>query len=680
MHRNSNKQAVIKMLEAQANAIADARAFLKQRLAAAGRDDALIGEAITNMTIKLFDSGLFEQEAVRSNAQMLALEHGFRKDSVQMCVNEALEKAAQRSSTNGAGASPIEHRTSPAAPEPEDVPDQLQREDDAGGSDELEPNDDDDERFLLPGSPHTRPIWQAMSAANDKPKAFVEAVPETKYLIRSGRVTKQDAVDFLQLVADHHGLIVDLGQDAVQSIISKIAEAKQHTEDAAGEAPPLGEEEGLRGVTLADFHAYMPTHGYIYAPSRDLWPAASVNARILPVPIFAADGTAVLGKDDKQKTISATAWLDQYKPVEQMTWAPGMPMLIRNRLISEGGWIARQDVTTFNRFRAPTIQLGDAAEAGPWLEHVTRVFKDDTEHIIRWLAHRVQRPQEKINHALVLGGSQGIGKDTMLDPVKYAIGPWNFIEIGPQHLLGRFNGFLQSVILRVSEARDLGDLNRYQFYDHMKAYTTAPPDVLRVDEKHVREFSILNCTGVIITTNHKADGIFLPADDRRHFVAWSEATKEDFGENYWPRLWGWYAAGGNSHVAAYLTKLDLTGFDPKAPPPKTPAFWDIVDANRSTEDSEFADVLEAMGNPAATTLSHMMSVAESDPGAANFAAWIKDRKNRRAIPHRLENCGYVPVRNDNAKDGMWKVAGRRQAIYARAELRVCDRLAAAGKL
>jgi len=33
---------------------------------------------------------------------------------------------------------------------------------------------------------------------------------------------------------------------------------------------------------------------------------------------------------------------------------------------------------------------------------------------------------------------------------------------------------------------------------------------------------------VIITTNHKTDGIYLPADDRRHMVAWSNLTKDDF--------------------------------------------------------------------------------------------------------------------------------------------------------
>src|SRR4029077_15503342 len=91
---------------------------------------------------------------------------------------------------------------------------------------------------------------------------------------------------------------------------------------------------------------------------------------------------------------------------------------------------------------------------------------------------------EKINHALVLGGAQGIGKDTALEPVKRAIGPWNFAEVSPQHMLGRFNGYLKSVILRVSEARDLGEFDRFKFYDHLKSYIAAPPDVLRIDEKN----------------------------------------------------------------------------------------------------------------------------------------------------------------------------------------------------
>ena len=89
----------------------------------------------------------------------------------------------------------------------------------------------------------------------------------------------------------------------------------------------------------------------------------------------------------------------------------------------------------------------------------------------------MQRPEEKINHALVLGGKQGIGKDTILDPVKHAIGTWNFAEVSPSQLLGRFNSFAKSVILRISEARDLGEVNRYAFYEHTKVYAASPPDI-----------------------------------------------------------------------------------------------------------------------------------------------------------------------------------------------------------
>jgi Family of unknown function (DUF5906) len=424
-------------------------------------------------------------------------------------------------------------------------------------------------------------------------------------------------------------------------------------------------------VSINDFLAYMPMHKYIFTPSGELWPASSIDAR-LP---YQKLGAPVFDNEDKPKAIKASRWLDQHKPVEQMTWAPGLPMLIRNRLISEGGWIERQGVTCFNLYRPPSIKLGDSTKARPWVEHVHKIYPDAAEHIIKWLAHRRQQPSEKINHALVLGGNQGIGKDTLLEPVKRAVGPWNFSEVSPHHMLGRFNGFLRSVILRISEARDLGDVDRFQFYDHMKAYTAAPPDVLRVDEKNLREYTVANCVGVVITTNHKADGIYLPADDRRHFVAWSDLTKEDFDANYWTDLWAWYHSGGECHVAAFLADLDLASFDPKAPPPKTQAFWEIVDASRAPEDAELADALDAIGSPAALTLDRIAGFANPD-----FALWLRERKNARRIPHRLEACGYVAVRNDGAKDGLWKVAGRRQVIYARMELSARDRIAAANDL
>jgi hypothetical protein len=420
-------------------------------------------------------------------------------------------------------------------------------------------------------------------------------------------------------------------------------------------------------ISLDDFWSYMPMHNYIYAPVRAHWPGSSVNARLPKIKLNNANGEEI--------TVSPTAWLDKHKPVEQMTWTPGLPMTIRNRLLLEGGWIRRRGVTCFNLYQPPTITPGDPTRARKWIEHVELIYPEDADHIIDWLAHRKQRPAEKINHALVLGGEQGIGKDTLLEPAKHAIGHWNFQEASPIQVLGRFNGFLKAVILRISEARDLGEHNRFAFYDHMKAYTAAPPDVLRIDEKHLREYSIVNCCGVIITTNHLSDGIYLPADDRRHFVAWSALTKEQFQDGYWADLWNWYEDGGIAHVAAYLAKRDLSRFNAKAPPPKTPAFWTIVDANRAPETSELADAIDKLNEPDALTLNQLQTVARGD-----LAEWLADRKNRRTIPHRLESCDYVPVRNPDAADGLWKIQDRRQAIYTKRKLALHDQLGAARKL
>ena len=174
-----------------------------------------------------------------------------------------------------------------------------------------------------------------------------------------------------------------------------------------------------------------------------------------------------------------------------MTWCPGAPQLIRDKVVREGGWIAQGGYTVLNLYKPPVLPRREG-DPELWLEHGYRIYGNDVHHVLRWLAHRVQRPHEKINHALVLGGAQGIGKDTLLEPVKQAIGPWNFTEVSPQQALGRFNGFLKSVILRVSEARDLGRYNRYAFYDHMKAFPASPPDILRIDEKNRQEYAIFN--------------------------------------------------------------------------------------------------------------------------------------------------------------------------------------------
>jgi hypothetical protein len=153
----------------------------------------------------------------------------------------------------------------------------------------------------------------------------------------------------------------------------------------AGPGPlPCNGPTPEQAAALDDFCAYMPGHTYIFTPTREMWPASSVNARIAPI--------AVAGRD---KPLPANAWLDWNRSVEQMTWCPGEPMEIRDRLVADGGWINRPGCTIFNLYRPPTI-LPTQGDASPWVNHARYVFGDDAEHGRRTKRSRrcVRRPRK----------------------------------------------------------------------------------------------------------------------------------------------------------------------------------------------------------------------------------------------------------------------------------------------
>jgi hypothetical protein len=215
----------------------------------------------------------------------------------------------------------------------------------------------------------------------------------------------------------------------------------------------------------------------------------------------------------------------------------------------------------------------------------------------------------------------------------------------------------------------------------VKIYAAAPPDVLRCNDKYIRQHYVPNVLGLIITTNHKTDGVYLPSDDRRHLVAWSHHTKEEFSAEYFNKLWQWMLReSGNEHVAAYLARRDLSAFDPCALPRQTTAFFDIVAAGQAPEDAELADVIDEMerdelGQPRRPDICSLLSLAAS-PRAATLE-WLLDRRHRRSIPHRMERCGYIACRNPDTDDGAWRINGRRQTLYAKVSLPPEQRLRAA---
>ncbi|MGQ0531027.1 MAG: hypothetical protein ACT4PG_14730 [Panacagrimonas sp.] len=90
-------------------------------------------------------------------------------------------------------------------------------------------------------------------------------------------------------------------------------------------------------------------------------------------------------------------------------------------------------------------------------------------------------------------------------------------------------------------------------------------------------------------------------------------------------------------------------------------------------------MIEDLGNPDALVLEGIINSAQR-MAMHGLADDLRDRKNRRALPHRLERIDYVPVRNPDATDGLFKINGRRQAVYARRVLTLAEQIRAARKV
>lgn len=235
----------------------------------------------------------------------------------------------------------------------------------------------------------------------------------------------------------------------------------------------------------------------------------------------------------------------------------------------------------------------DPATVKPWLWLLERLVPDSTErlHLLCWMTYTVQRPGEKINHCvLMVGPTPGQGKDTLIAPLKMALGARNCIDIFADTLMGNFNTFLKNrKLVVVQEIMDFIDKGRVSNY--LKPMLASPPEMIEIREKYMSSYELPNLSAWWFMSNEEA-AMRIGRGDRRYFCVRVDAPA--LGE-YSGRLWRWYQEeGGWLAVARYLMAFDWVacGFDPKATPPDTAFKQELIAASRSEAEMVVADVID----------------------------------------------------------------------------------------
>jgi hypothetical protein len=396
-----------------------------------------------------------------------------------------------------------------------------------------------------------------------------------------------DSRMFLQWVADNDGpshnpgLREELLAQAMDSALSKLTPTIEYPNEAAKIVAEVERKE-LGRIEKAEWY-----ERFAYVQADDCYFDLS-DRREIARNTFNALFRHIDCKSihNSKRRIEASHCYDENrqakgaKSLAGITYAAGATILV-----------ARDGMVYGNRWRnaRPKPAAGDVS---PWLAHVERMVPEpfEREHLLNALAHKVQFPAHKINHAILMGGNHGSGKDTLFAPFFWAIGgdaKANCSLVKNEDLSSQWGYALECEVMEIAELRQAEAKDRRALENTLKPIIAAPPELLMVNRKGLHPYYALNRVFVIAFSNERV-AISLPSEDRRWFVIWCDAPK--LAEAQAVGLWNFYQhRGGFEAVAHYLHTRDVSAWNPSAPPPVTEAKLIMVEHGMSTAESFLVD-------------------------------------------------------------------------------------------
>lgn len=259
----------------------------------------------------------------------------------------------------------------------------------------------------------------------------------------------------------------------------------------------------------------------------------------------------------------------------------------------EGVLVAHGGEPLANRWRDARPPVARGGDPTRWLEHCRLLVPDASllEHLWDVMAYKLQNPAVKINHAILHGGDEGCGKDSMWAPFIWSVcGPHmrNRGLVDNESLKSQFDYHLESEILLINELREPDASTRRALANKLKPIIAAPPETLPVNRKNKHPYEVANRMFVLAFSNDPVP-LALPSQDRRWCCVWSHAPRMTPAEGQ--ALWAWFKGGGFEACASWLTARDVRAFNPGAAPPLTDFKDNLVEHGMSLAESYLVQMM-----------------------------------------------------------------------------------------
>ena len=320
--------------------------------------------------------------------------------------------------------------------------------------------------------------------------------------------------------------------------------------------------------------------------------------------------------------------------------AEGAPALVGITYAAGETVLCHQEGDVFgNRWRDARQPAG-AGDVQPWLDHCAALvpIASEREHIFDVMACKYQHPETKINHAVLHGGDEGCGKDTLWAPLLWAVcGPSmrNRGILDNDTISSQWGYQLEAEIIILNELKEPDARERRALANKLKPIIAAPPEMISINRKGLAPYHMVNRCFVLAFSNDPVP-ISLATQDRRWFCIWSSAPRMQPAAA--ARIWAWYRSGGFAAVAGWLARRDVSRFNPAAAPAMTEFKLNLIEHGMSMAESFLVEMLHArQGDFAAGVIgSPFHTLCDRLTGAAPGGVKVP----QQALLHALKEAGW----------------------------------------
>lgn len=222
----------------------------------------------------------------------------------------------------------------------------------------------------------------------------------------------------------------------------------------------------------------------------------------------------------------------------------------------------------YNHWQGFSVEASEARDPTRgcrlFLNHLREVACNGNEEHYRyhlgWLAHMIQKPEEKPGVAVVYKGRKGNGKDTVFEYVGELFKNHYITVASQDQMVGKFNQHQEkALLLHMQEGFWAGNK---QAEGSLKYLITSSS--VMIEPKGMNAFPITSVLRLFISSNERWI-VPATADERRFFVLEvSERRRND--HKYFAALRAEMAGGGPSALLAYLQQYDISDFQVRAVP------------------------------------------------------------------------------------------------------------------